>query len=69
MKKLILLVCVLGLSGCATYKELSDGEKAAFWISSAIIVGAGIVANSNDTTVINDICIAERSKNTDCIGN
>lgn len=60
----ILLAC-LCLSGCAQWNELSEGEKTALIVSGAIIVGANIIKNSQDTTVINN-CISTQSIKTGC---
>jgi len=65
MKKLILIVAAFLISGCAQWKELSDQEKTAYIVAGAILVGANIVKNSNDT-VINNNCISTRSLKTGC---
>ena len=71
MKKLILLVCLLGLSGCVSqsWKEMSDTEKQAWIISGAVVVGAALLADgmSSDTVVVKQ-CFPQRSLETDCIG-
>lgn len=65
MKKLVVLLMALSLTGCAQWKELSDQEKTAYIVAGAILVGANIVKNSNDT-VINNNCISTRSIKTGC---
>lgn len=52
MKKfLVMLAVMIGLSGCANWNALTEGEKVAWAVSTAVIVGAGIVANSSGSTV------------------
>ena len=65
MKKLVVLLMALSLTGCAQWKELSDQEKTAYIVAGAILFGANIVKNSNDT-VINNNCISTRSIKTGC---
>jgi hypothetical protein len=52
MKKfLVMLAVMIGLSGCASWKELTEAEKIAWSVSSAIIVGSAIIASSSGDTV------------------
>lgn len=63
--KTIIIIATLALSGCAQWNELSDGEKTAVIVSGAILIGANIIKNSNDTTVVNN-CISTQSIRTGC---
>lgn len=52
MKKLIILVCLLGLSGCAGWDEKSDVEKQAWIFSGAIVIGAIALSQQEDNIVL-----------------
>lgn len=68
MKKLLVIIAALALSGCAQWNELSDQEKAAWIVSGAILVGVNVLKNTDgDTTVIeNKTCVSTRSIQTGC---
>ncbi len=69
MKKIILVVCMFALGGCAHWDKLSDGEKKAWIYSGAIVVGALVIADAMDSdTVIVRQCFPVESLETDCIG-
>lgn len=65
MKKLIVLLAALALSGCAHWNELSEGEKAGIIIGTTILVGASIIKNSNED-LINKTCVSTQSIRTGC---
>lgn len=68
--RILILAAMLSLSGCATWNELSEGEKDAVKIgvvAGAILIGANIIKNSQGDTVVNN-CISTRSLQTGCEG-
>ena len=70
MKKFILLIAVLCLSGCATaWKDMTDTERQAWIISGAVVISAALIADQMgcDTVVVRQ-CFPQRSLETDCIG-
>lgn len=69
IRKLILLIAVLCLGGCASWEKLSDKERQAWIISGAVVISAAVIANAMDSdTVIVRQCFPQRSLETDCIG-
>ena len=65
MKGLIIALLALSLSGCAQWNKLSDPEKAAIIVSTAIVIGASVIADSNDKN-IHRTCVSTRSIQTGC---
>ena len=65
MNRLLLLLTILGLSGCAQWNELSEGEKVGVIVGTTVLIGASIIANSQDSHP-NKICISTRSVQTGC---
>ncbi len=66
MKKIILMAIMFALTGCASWERLSEGEKVAVVLGTTILVGAAIIANSNDNSDVHKICISTRSIQTGC---
>ena len=52
MKVFVAIIAALSLSGCATWKEMSDTEKQAWIFSVAIVGAAAFLAEQEDTTII-----------------
>ncbi len=65
--KIIIVLAVFMLSGCASWEKLSDPEKGTVIVSGAILVGVAVLRNSNDQ-VANNGCHehANRSPQLDC---
>lgn len=63
MKKPFILLAFT-LSGCAQWNELSDGEKVAYTVSGAVLVGALIIRNGQGDT--NNVCVSTKSIRTGC---
>lgn len=64
MRKVLLVLSILTLSGCAQWNQLSDQEKAAVIVGGAVLVGANLISNTQSTHVHN--CISTRSLETGC---
>ena len=69
IKKFLLVLAVVGLSGCgcmktASWDSLSEREQQTIVIAGSILVAGFVVAHSNDTNVNN--CISTRSLETGC---
>lgn len=65
MKKIIVLIAALALSGCAQWNQLSEGEKVGIVVGTSILIGASIIKNSQDPD-INKVCVSTRSIETGC---
>ena len=71
MKKILLILIVFSLSGCATaWKDMTDTERQAWIISGAVVVSAALIADAmqSDVNLTIDQCFPQRSLETDCIG-
>ncbi len=56
MKILVLIVCLLGLSGCATaWQDKSDTERQAWIFGGAIVLGA-IALSQQEDVIKQDNC-------------
>jgi hypothetical protein len=57
MKKLIVLIAALGLSGCAHWEQMSETEKQAWIFGGAIVLGSIALSTQEDKVIDNrDIC-------------
>ena len=69
MKKIIVLVAALMLSGCAGMKhhwdQLEPAEKVVVGVGTAVVVGAWIIRNG-ESDIINKTCVSTRSIQTGC---
>jgi uncharacterized protein YcfL len=66
MKKTVLVVLLLALSGCAHWDNLSEREQQTVVIAGSILATGFVIAHSNDTRVNNYNCISTRSLRTGC---
>jgi uncharacterized protein YcfL len=66
IRKLVVVVLALALSGCASWDRLSEREQQTWIIAGSILVSGAAIAyhSSNDTHVNN--CISTRSLETGC---
>lgn len=64
IKKMVMVVLALALSGCASWERLSEREQQTWIIAGSILVSGAAIAYHNDTTVNN--CISTRSLETGC---
>jgi hypothetical protein len=62
--KLITLLAVLALSGCAHWDELEPAEKVAVGVGATVVVGALIIRNGQGQS--QSQCISTRSLETGC---
>lgn len=58
MKKILLIIVMFGLSGCAaSWETMSDTEKQAWIFGGAIVLGAVALSMQEDNIIDNrDIC-------------
>ncbi len=64
MKKILILLIALGLSGCAHWDTLEPSEKVVVGVGTAVVVGALIIRNGEGQT--QSQCISTRSLETGC---
>jgi len=62
--RILLILALLSLSGCATWDKLSEREQQTVVIAGSILVAGAAISMNNDTTVRN--CISTRSLETGC---